>query len=70
MARTVTLEIELDVDVAEGERWTNDTAQAFEDWLDREVLAAVDGRAVDLQGVGVRIQGHSLTRVSTAWPYR
>jgi hypothetical protein len=70
MRRTVTVEVEVDVEVADGARWNNDVAQAFEDWLHTDVLGALDGREVTLHELPLRVDGHSVTRVAAAWPYR
>ncbi len=68
--RVVTMEVEMDVDVPEGAHWSNELANDVEDWLATDVLAAIDGREVTLHGVRLRIDGHSVTRIATASPYR
>jgi hypothetical protein len=68
--RVVTMEIEMDVDVPGGAHWSNELANAVEDWLAIDVLADIDGSEVTLQGVRLRVDGHSVTRIATASPYR
>jgi hypothetical protein len=66
----MTLEVELDVDVPDGVRWSDDMAAEFEEWLATDVLNAFDGRTLTLRGVPMRLDGHSVTRINAAWPYR
>jgi hypothetical protein len=70
MQRTVTLEVQLDVDVPEGVHWSDDIATAFEDWLATDVLNPLDGRDITLSDVSMHIEGHSVTRIANTWPYR
>jgi hypothetical protein len=69
--RTVTLEVELDVDVPDGVHWSQDMADDIESWLSTDVLGGVSGREVMLRGgVRVRVASQSVAGVSGPWPFR
>ncbi len=68
MTHTITLEIELDLDVPEGTPWTPEVKDGIEAGIDALLREHADGRA--LGGAGVRVEGHSVVAVPGAWPYR
>jgi hypothetical protein len=70
MQRTVTLEVQLDVDAPHDAHWSDEMRAAFEDWLATDVLNPLDGRDITLHDVPMRIEGHSVTRMTNTWPYR
>ena len=68
---TVTLEIEMDVDVPGDVRWSQEVKDDIEAWIDRNLLSAVDGRDITTrEGATLRVDGHSVVVIPGAWPYR
>ena len=71
MRHTMTLEIELDVDVPDGVTWKADVKDAIEDHIDALLRARLDGKDIALAGgASLRVDGHSTVAVPGAWPYR
>jgi len=68
---TVTLEIELDVDVPAEARLSQETRDDVEAWINSQLLDAVDGRDITTRdGATLRVDGHSVVVIPGAWPYR
>ena len=69
--RTVTLDIELDLDVPDGAEWSQEVRDDVEAWIDAELLRAADGREITTRnGFTLRVDGHSVVVIPAAWPYR
>ena len=69
--RTVTLEIELDVDVPDGITLSQDAKDDIEAWIDQNLLAAADGRDITTRdGSTLRVDGHSVVVTPGPWPFR
>jgi len=68
--RTVTLEIELDVDVPAETSLTQEMKDDIEAWVDARLLGAIDGGDITTRsGLGLRVDGHSVVVIPGAWPY-
>lgn len=69
--RTVTLEIELDVDVPDEARLTQETKDEIEAWVDARLLGALDGGEITTSsGARLRVDGHSVVVIPGEWPLR
>lgn len=67
---TITLEVELDVDVPESMAWSQELKDDVEGWVDRVLLAAADGADVPAAGGTLRVQSHSVVVTPGTWPMR
>jgi hypothetical protein len=68
---TLTLEVELELDVPAGARWSQDLKDDIEAWIDAELLGRADGREITTRaGARLRVNGHSVVVIPAAWPYR
>jgi len=68
---TITLEVELDVDVPEGTPWNQELKDDVEGWVDRVLLAGADGEAISVRSGGpLTVRSHSVAAAPGTWPYR
>ena len=69
--RTVTLEIELDVDVPAEAGLSQEMKDDIEAWVDARLLGAIDGGAITTRdGSALRVDGHSVMVIPADWPMR
>ena len=69
--RTVTFEIELDLDVPAGVAWSPELEDDLEGWVDAELLRRADGRDIPARsGASLHVTGHSAVVMTGTWPFR
>lgn len=67
---TITLEIELDIDVPAGVAWSQELKDDIEGWVDAALRTRADGREITTrEGASLRVDGHSVVVTPGAWPF-